>query len=223
MPPNMPTGAQKRRKNLFMPLFFMAIVLLGASLIFGFWAFGKMQDYKNNVDQKIAAASQIISQQVSTTKDKEFAEKEKSPLKHYSGPGTYGSLDLQYPKTWSAYIDQTNSNVPLNGYFHPDYVPGVQSGTAYALHIQVLNQTYDAVLKQLDSKVKSGKVTVSAFRATKVPSLLGSRASGEINLGQKDTQILLPLRDKTIVVGTESDQFLNDLNNIILPSLSFSP
>lgn len=218
----MPLAPQKHLNRLLIP-FILSLVLLVVVFIFGLWAFGKMQDYKNNVDQKIAEASEKVKLQTSTAKDKELSEKEKNPLKHYKGPATYGSIDFQYSKTWSAYVDQSNNSTPLNGYFHPDYIPGVQSGTAFALRVQVLNQTYDQELKQLDSKVKNGKVKVAPFRAPNVPSVLGSRAEGEINLGQKDTKIFLPVRDKTLEIWTESDQFVHDLDTIILSSLTYSP
>ncbi len=218
----MPVGSQKRMNRLLIPLI-ISLLLFISSLTFGIWAFGGKQDYKNNVDQKITIASDTVRQETSTAKDKEFTEKEKNPLKTYTGPNTYGSVVFQYSKIWSAYIDQSNSATPLNGYFHPDFVPGIQSGTAFALRVQIVNQSYDQQLQQLDGKVKTGKVSVVPFRAAKVPSVLGSRAVGEINVGQKDTKIFLPLRDKTLEIWTETDEFVHDLDAIILPSLTFSP
>ncbi len=115
------------------------------------------------------------------------------------------------------------SSIPVEGYFHPSFVPGVQSGTDFALRVQVTNQPYDQELKQFESKTKSGKVKVSPYKAPKVPNVLGSRVDGEINNGQKDSMVLFPVRDKTLKISTESDQFLSDFNSIILANLTFVP
>src|SRR3989344_4524267 len=67
------------------------------------WAYMSRQDYKDNVDQKIATAVEVAKKQTETAKDNEFLEKEKLPLQDYTGPSQYGSLNIKYPKTWSAY------------------------------------------------------------------------------------------------------------------------
>ena len=220
MPPTV--GSQHHAKRFLMP-FIIAVFLFISAAVFGLWAFMQMQDYKNNVDQKIAVASEAVKKKTGAEKDKQFAEEEKNPLKHFKGPDTYGSVDVQYSKKWSGYVDLSNSSIPLNAYFHPDYVPGIQSGTAFALRIQVVNQSYDREIKGLEAKVNNGKVKVTPFRAAKVPNVLGSRVVGEINVGQKNTRIYLPLRDKTLEIEAQADQYVSDLDNIILPSLTFSP
>jgi hypothetical protein len=53
--------------------------------------------------------------------------------------------------------------------------------------------------------------------------VVGSRIDGEINLGQKDSMILLPVRDKTIKISTESQEFMGDFNDIVLANLKFVP
>src|SRR5579871_2836250 len=106
-PPTIPLSKPHHSNGLLIS-FIVVLLLFITSLVFAVWAYAKMQDYKNNVNQKITAASAVVSQQVSAAKDKQFAEEEKNPLKTYTGPDTYGSVSFQYPKTWSAYIDQTN-------------------------------------------------------------------------------------------------------------------
>ncbi len=53
------------------------------------------------------------------SKDNEFIVREKQPLQTYTGPSAFGSISVKYPKTWSAYVDETNSSTPVDGYFHP--------------------------------------------------------------------------------------------------------
>ena len=222
----MPVGQPKKSFNtLIIPLVVAILLLLGAAG-FGMWAFAGMQDYKTNSDKKVDAAVTIAQQTTSTAKDKEFLEKEKNPLKQYKGPAAFGTVTIQYPKTWGAFVTEAenNSGTPIDGYFHPSFVPGLQSGTDFALRIKVVSKQYADQLKQLEGKVKAGKVKISPYKAPKMPDgPTGSRVEGEINVGQQDTMILFPLRDKTIEISTESAQFKGDFDSIILANLTFVP
>ncbi len=199
------------------------LLFLGAAG-FGFWAFGERNDYKDNTAKKVAVANAEASKTISAKKDAELAEKEKNPLKKYAGPATFGSLDVNYPKTWSAFVtDDDKASFPIDGYFHPNFVPGLQSGIAYALRVRVTSQSYAQELKQFDGKAKTGKVKISSYAPKNVSGVNGSRIEGEINNGQKDYMIMVPLRDKTLKIWTESPSFLNDFDKIILENLKFVP
>ena len=232
MPPNnsQPTDMnikppRRQFDLLLIPTIALGVMLL-ASLGFGFWAYTEMQDYKNNTQEKIDDAVAIAKQETATAKDNEFLEKEKIPHKTYQSADALGTIFFEYPKTWSAFMTEekdTNNGVPIDGYLHPDFVPGVQSGTDFALRVQVASQAYNEVIGQYESKVKQGKVKIFPFKLEKVPSVLGVRVEGEIEEGQVSYLIALPVRDKTLLVWTESTTYLDDFNKIILPTLSFVP
>lgn len=222
--PLSPKTPHSGRVNLIVLVVFS--ILLLATIIFGIWAYSSMLDYKNNSDKKASQAVKVAEQKLSSQKDNEFAEKEKKPYKTYKGPETYGSITFEYPKTWSGYVNQiaSGSSQAVDGYFYPDIVPGLATGSSYALRLQVVNQTYAVALSQFDAKVKTGKIAAKAFRAKNVPDTLGAQVDGEIfsNI-TKGSLVALPLRDKTILLWTESDRFSNDFSSIILPSLTFIP
>lgn len=216
----------KKSLNVYLIVVIIVTIFLIAALIFGVWAYGQMKDYKTNTEAKVAVAVEKAKNETSTQKDKEFVEKEKSPHRNYKSPDTLASIQFEYPKTWSAFVTETantNNQTPLDGYLHPDFVPGKDSGTDFALRVQVLSQPYSQVLNQYESKVKQGKVSITPYKAPKVQSVLGVRVTGEINKDQKDTMIILPLRDKTLQIWTESPQFVPDLDNVILATLTFVP
>lgn len=222
----MPVGQPKKGLNVLLIPLIVAIIFLLGSLGFGAWAFAGMQDYKTNVQPKIDQAVAIAVQETSTAKDKEFVEKEKIPTKTYTAGQTAGNLVITYPKTWSGYVDESDKgNTIVSGYFHPAFVPAADSGTDFALRIEVISQSYDQVVKQFDAKVKNGKVKVSAYKAPKMgEGQVGVRVDGEINTGQQASMVIFPLRDKTIKVSTESAQtFLGDFNDIVLANLTFVP
>lgn len=208
---------------LLIPLIFVIVVLIGVAG-FAFWAFGGRQDYKNNVDAKIADAVAGAQQQLSTQKDKEFAEKEKYPYDTYKGPSAYGSLVVKYPKTWSGYVATQNGVNPINGYFYPGQVPTVtDSNNSYALRVAVLQTSYDDVLRQLNLYVKQGKAKSQTFRPKNVADVVGLRLDGQISVRKQGSMVVLPYREKTLELWTESTAFRKDFDNIILPNFSFSP
>ena len=209
--------------TLLIPLIVIGTILL-ADAIFAIWAYSGRQDFKNNVDKKIETAVEIAKKQTASAKDNEFVEKEKNPLKTYRGPEAYGSVVVKYPKTWSAYVvEGGNSSNPVDGYFNPDFVPGVQTSSVYALRIQVVPSAYDRELDRYDAFVQKGTVKVVPFRFPKVKSIVGVRLNGEIANGKQGSLILVPLRDKTLKVFTETNSFVADFNKFILPNLKFSP
>jgi hypothetical protein len=206
---------------LLIPLI-LTIVLFLASAGFGFWAYASRQDYKNNVDQKITTAVEVAKQETTTEKENEFIEREKRPLKEYAGPGAYGSVKVKYPKTWSAYVDETSGNQPLDAYFHPNFVPGVRSDASYALRLQVVNNTFDEEVNQFDSDVRQGKTKAKAYKPVNVDGAVGLRLDGEIGSRKTGTLILIKLRDKTLKIWTEADQFKKDFQENVLENLTFS-
>lgn len=223
--PGVPQMPKKRRHHWgFIITIVVLVILLLSTIGFAVWSYMTMIDYKDNSDQKSAKAVAIAVQKEDSKKDKEFLEKEKQPLKPYLGPETYGSINMQYPKTWSGFVTAAEkSSLPLDGYFYPNVVPGLQSGTNFAVRLQVSGQSYDQEMKTLESKVKSGKVTVAPIVLPNVPGVNGSRITGEVNQGQKDVLVMFPLRDKTIKIWTETPEFLADFDNIILPNFKFTP
>lgn len=203
----------------------ITIVLLIGAGVFGFWAYGQSQDYKNNVAQKVAEGVAVASKQISTQKDQELAEKEKSPLKTYVGPTAYGSIMLQYPKTWSGYVETPADGTPyVDGYFEPGVVPQADDeSSTFALRIRVSGESYSSIMQNYVSNVQSGTVRVSPYRLPKMPHIVGSKVVGQLDNQKNGTLIVIPLRAYALEIWTESNAHLNDFNKYILPNISFSP
>lgn len=220
-----PSGGGKKS------LFIIALVLLLAgSLAFGGWAYSKMNGYKTKSDQKAAAAVAAANKQLSAQLQAQFDEQNKSPNKTFHGSPTYGSVTFNYPKTWSAYVDTSNSSEPINAYFNPNEVPGVQSKTAYALRVELLNSDYSQIVSQFNSAITEGNLTSKAYLPPRLKGVTnvapGVYLSGHVN-SQDQTQngymVAIKVRDKTLEIYTESADYQNDFNNTVLASLSFAP
>lgn len=217
-------GSSGRR---FLTPLIIVTVLLIIVAGFGVWAFMGYQDYKANSDQKAAAAAEeakVATQAVEATK---YAEESKNPYKTFTGPSDYGSVTFQYPKTWSGYVLQDStagSGLPLDTYFHPDVVPDIAGASSiFALRVAIVSEPYDQTLEAYAGGVEDGSVTVIPYKLPKVEGVVGSRINGLIDQDTQGSIVLFPLRNVTLKVWTETDQYINDFNTIILPNLSFSP
>jgi hypothetical protein len=195
-------------------------------IIFSIWAFAGRQDYKNNADAKISAAVTVADQEQTTKDNAAYAQESKSPLKTYTGPEAYGSLILQYPKTWSGYVDDSGSGTALvDGYFSPGVVPAIESqSSVFALRVQVINEEYSQELQTFTNTEQAGTITVNAYSLPKMPQIAGVEITGQVNGSTSDeTMVVLPLRSETIEIWTQGTQYLSDFNTYILPNFSFSP
>lgn len=211
---------------MFVTIFVLVLALVSVA-VFGGWAYTGRQDYKNNSDQKadeaVAAAKKVQADELQKT----FAEQEKQPVKTYKGPTTYGTVSFSYPKTWSGYVDEANSSEPINGYFYPNIVPGVQSKTAYALRLELVNTDYSSIVKQHDSQVKDGTAKASAYVPPKMVGIAnvqpGTRLDGALGRDITGSMVIIKVRDKTLQIYTQSNDYLKDFNETVLASLTFAP
>lgn len=204
---------------LLIPLALATIFFAGA-LGFGVWANSGRTNYKNNTDQIVEKAVTVAVERANTSKDNEFLEKEKQPFRTYQGTDTVGSFNVQYPKTWSVYSNDTPGQASV--IFHPGFVPS-NDKTAYALKVEVMTKPYDSVASGFTNDVKTNKLKAVPYALPKVPGAVGLRLEGELKDKERGTIVILPLRDKTIQITSESVSFARDLNETILPNFIFNP
>jgi hypothetical protein len=197
-----------------------SVILLFSAVGFGAWAYSSQQDYKKNSDEKSAKAVAIAVKKTQTEKDNEFLEREKQPLRDYKGLAGLGSISFKYPKTWSATSKDSDSELSL--IMHP-LIVSTNDKSLYALRVEVINQSYDNLIKQQDANVKKGVVSARPYALPKLPNVVGIRFDGAVSKDKNGSVILLPMRDKTLRISTESQEFKPDFDKIILPEFSYSP
>jgi hypothetical protein len=206
-------------------IFSLLVVLLLGALGFGSWAFMGKQDYKNNTDAKIAAAVVVANKVEDAKQAALYAEAAKNPLRTYNGPEAYGSIVVNYPKTWSGYVDATgNGSAALDGYFAPSVVPSISDqASVFALRVQVINQSYAQSVQAQTATQQNATSVVTAYSLPKVPSAVGVKVTGALSDNKSGVMVILPLRDKTLEISTYGSAYVNDFNTYILPNFSFSP
>ncbi len=196
------------------------------TLVFSIWAFSGYQKYKNNTNQIVAVAVTNANAQQQAKDNAAFKIASENPLINYTSSADLGSISVNYPRTWSSYVNTTSgTNLPLDGYFYPGTLPTVTDSTPtnYALRLQVSNQAYSEVVNQYSNQQASGQVTVSPYSLPKLPKVIGVQIVGTLSNGKSGTLVILPLRSQSLLIWTEGTQFLSDFNNSILPSATFSP
>ncbi len=195
-------------------------VLFVAVSTFLVMTYGKYADARDNVDAKVAAAVKTATDSQKAQLDKEFFEKEKEPLTFYEAAAKYGSIKVLYPKTWSAYVAEIDGQTPIDGYFHPKFVPAPQLKIKYALRLQLLDQQYATHLRTYNEKLVRG--TLKAEPIT-INTIVGTKISGKLTEDTTGIVVALPLRDKTLKIWTESPDYFGDFNDTVLKNLTFTP
>jgi hypothetical protein len=209
---------------LLIPLIISVLFLFGTAG-FAFWAFSERARYKDRSDQEVAVAVQKAVAETQEADAVKYAEEAKKPYDTYIGPAAFGNITVNYPKTWSSYVvESERGGNPVNGYFQPNTVPSVtDQNKTFALRVELVQQSYDSVLNQFKPLVNNAKVTIAPYTLEKVPSVVGSRVEGQITPRKQGTMIVFPLRNMTLKVWTESNDFKGDLDTHILPNFSFVP
>jgi len=209
---------------LLIPLILLIVFFLGAAG-FGVWAYLGRADYKNNSDQKVSAAVQKAVKDTQSSDAVQYAEAAKKPFATYIGPAAFGNITINYPKTWSAYVIQADkSSTPVSGYFQPKVVPSITDATnTFALRVDLVQSSYQSVLDDFKSRLTQGTVSSQPFTFPQVPSVTGVQLDGQITPTKQGTMIVAPLRNMTLKIWTESNDFKGDLMTNILPNFSFVP
>jgi hypothetical protein len=208
---------------LVIPVVVLGVLVAGLAA-FGVWSYQKYQDYKSNTDQKVSVAVDDAKTRQKQQLQALFLEEEKKPTRKFSSPSTLGTVNFQYPKTWSVYIaNDAKTDDQYDAYFNPDAVQPVQSDLQHpsALHVIVSTQEYSSILSNYSAMVQQKKLTATPI---KLKAGSGMRFDGTFSdSGFKGAQIVFPLRDKTVQVFAENQQFVKDFDSIIVPSLNFIP
>jgi hypothetical protein len=211
--------------NILLIPFIMVVFFFFGVVGFAFWAYSGRSHYKNESDQEVAKAVQQAIADTQEADATKYAEEAKKPYETYIGPAAFGNVTVNYPKTWSSYvIENERGGNPINGYFQPLTVPNVtDQDKTFALRVELVQTSYDTVLNQFKASLQIGKVTVAPYTLAKVPSVVGSRVEGQITPLKQGTMIILPLRNMTLKIWTESNDFKSDLDTHVLPNFSFVP
>jgi hypothetical protein len=201
--------------NVWMVVSIALIVITVATSTASIWAMLHYFDEKQTVDTQVDnAVAKAQKDQADTDADK-FAQQEKQPNREFVGPDEYGRLAFDYPKTWSAYIAQnsTSNGQTYQAYFNPISVPPITlSSQQFALRVTIEQKDYDTVINSYSSLVKKGDLKTSSVTVNGVAS---TELTGNFTKDIRGAAVIIRILDKTVIIQTDADTFMNDFNALI--------
>lgn len=166
-----------------------------------------------DVDGQITRAIAVAREETATEMEEEFAEREKYEYKKFAGPIDYGSFSFEYPKTWSVYVSKDAANGgDFEAYFNPGEVQPVSTSSINALRLRIRDTSFDSVAKSYESSIKNGKLEL---KTQTVGGVLANVYKGEISNNRRGAIMLLKLRDKTVMLQTDAEIFIDDFYRLL--------
>ena len=211
---------RKDISSLVKTIAIVALSLISLTFIGLFiWMFIQYDNKRTDVDGQITAAV-VAAVDANTAKlENEFAEREKYPYQTFAGPADYGELTFEYPKTWSVYVAKDAHNGgDFEAYFNPLEVNEVSSEVIAALRLKILDTPFDEVsevyqneLQGEEAKMRLDSVTIGLNNDITANRYTGVIPDTEFN----GIVILFKIRDKTVLMETDSVLFEGDFNTLL--------
>lgn len=146
------------------------------------------------------------------------SEKEKTTIK-YVADEVFGSFEFSYPKVWSTNVkEEIGAATELTFLADPNLIVLNKdvAGPYPALRVEVYQDKYDSKLKDVESSNKNVKSPMTETDVT-VSTIKGKKFVGtEEKSGKQFAYIILPLRDKTLYIGTDDlTQYTKNFDTIV--------
>ncbi len=154
-----------------------------------------------------------------TASDKEFIETLGMDTRVYKAISEFGSFELPLPKTWSF----STTPKPADGTFSGVADPGSVDTTikAHSFYVDLKRSDYDKIILDYDTQAKKsgGKIVASDVI---VSGIKGRRYKGifDTKTNAKAEIVVIPLREKIIVFGTDNpDKYTGTFNGILAATI----
>lgn len=204
----------KNSKGLVVGLGLSAALFLGLFV----WQFVQASQIRSNAqaeqDRAVAAANEELQEKLQA----EFKTTLESDTSNFVGPDVLGRVTFTYPKTWSVFVETKGTNsIPLDVTMHPNAI--TDTTPAFALRVQVIEEAYAEQVAEYNRSVEKGELTAKPVTYSEQN---GIRFDGLLEDDVQGSVVLLPLRDKTLLLQTESNNY-QQVFTAILTSLNYVP
>lgn len=219
-PPSIDVLSSRRKK----PIALIAAIVLGGLLLVCLvglvWSFSQYRTYKSDADKLIAEAVDTAKAEQAAELESNFQTERDRLYNTYAIDPVLGNVTLQYPRDWSFYLEQstTTGRTRIDAIFHPTVVAKADPGT-YGLRLQLLQQLYSDVVEDYQRAIDRDELTATPVKSNGVDGL---RLDGQIDTDHTGSLVILPIRDKTLVISTEANDYLSVFNEAI-STLVFTP
>lgn len=194
----------------------LAVIALALGVLFAL----KLKDYndiKSDMEGQIAIATADAVDENTTKLEAEFAEREKSPTRSFTGPEDYGALSFDYPKTWSLYVSaDASKGGDYIAFFNPIQIDSVSDkASLFALRLSITTKSFETVVAAYQSQMESKNANLSMDTIT-INDTVANRYTGTIPGTEFNGYIvIIKIRDKTAVLQTDSYLFESDFDKLL--------
>lgn len=189
------------QKTLGLITFFMGVlfvIALGFVILFGIKLSGANKQKSDEISIALVTQSSELNASFQT-------EKERTTTK-YVADEVFGSFEFNYPKVWSTNITQEiGATKELIFMADPNIITINKEvlGPYPALKVLVFQDKYTNKLRDTESSNKNVKNPMTETDVT-VSDIKGKKFVGtEEKSGKQFAYVILPLRDKTLYIGTD--------------------
>lgn len=194
--------------SIFLGVF---VVVLGGLSVFFYLQYSEQKtDVDGKINQAVTDAKKIQQDEY----EKRLIQELEKPYATYSGPDELGSIQFNYPKTWSTYVeDEGEDGKTLEVYMSPGKVPPIGDKTSkYALRVNVIDDQYEEVIAGFSRDIQDGELKSSVVKANgQTGTLLEGKFSDEL----RGTAAYFKLREKTIELRTDATLFQKKFKEVI--------
>lgn len=198
----------------------LTIFLAVGMLIFGglaVYAFRDNEYVRTNLDtivKKEVTQAREDQKQLSAEENRKAND---LPFKTFTAEAVDGGFQLPIPKTWSIYYGRnTGGKTQVDFAANPEAVTinlNRDGRSTQAFRLQLLRESQSSVVKGYDSAIKQKKVT---SKGVKVSGIDATQLEGSIDDQRHEgVVIIVPVRDKTMLLSTEDKRYLNEFNAIV--------
>lgn len=140
-----------------------------------------------------------------------------NPYRSYTAPVTFGDFTIKFPKNWSAWVTENiNSSNQVELIANPDAIKVLPDNSVnYALHVYLVNATYADYRQNYDQQVKDKKAKSTAVT---ISGIAGTRYEGQYSQTKSGIIVLIPVRDKTMVLSTENTKYSSEFSQVLSQS-----
>ena len=207
-------------KNILIGLFAVLAILF---LILFLWKLAEWASLNSKFEDTVATTIAKREIEIKEKYAAELEEVEKQPPLEFGGPDDYGNLHFKYPRTWSFYIvdDAADSKGDYEAYMHPTSIGPITDETVFALRINIKKQNYEEVVVPYNNYVQDGTFAHNTIKVNADKSY-ADVYEGTLENGKEIKVAIIKIRDKTVILRTDSTRlFSNDFKNI-LDSVTFN-
>lgn len=176
---------------------------------------------------RLADASKVKESEIKSNLTKQetqlksdFQKERETTLARYIAAEIFGSFSFDYPKVWSTSIKQEQgAREELIFLADPNLIVFDKklNGPFTALRVEVYGDNYETMVRDMRSKYVSRTVSPYKEEDATVSGVKGKKYTGKNVESKKSVSfVILPLRDKTLFIGSDdSDNYSKHLDTII--------